>query len=97
VRDDERAAAQYDAMAAAYAADGAENVFNASYERPATIGLLGDVRGKRILEVGCGAGILTEYLVESGADVVELDVSAGDARPRLPTGRPACPPRAGLA
>jgi SAM-dependent methyltransferase len=46
------------------------------YERPATIALLGDVRHKRILEVGCGSGPLTEWLVGQGAAVVACDVSA---------------------
>jgi predicted RNA methylase len=31
----------------------------AYYERPATIGLLGDVRGKRVLDAGCGPGALS--------------------------------------
>lgn len=65
---------QYDAMAAEYAAD--NNTYNAYYERPATIALLGDIRGKNVLDVGCGAGQLTEYLVEHGAKVTASDVSA---------------------
>jgi ubiquinone/menaquinone biosynthesis C-methylase UbiE len=75
VRDGERTAAQYDAMAAAYDADTAHNAFNASYERPATIELLGDVRHRQVLEVGCGAGPLTTWLVDHGAHVTAMDVS----------------------
>jgi len=49
--------------------------FNARYERPATIALLGDVTGRRVLDAGCGPGALTEWLVEHGAAVTALDVS----------------------
>ena len=73
--DGERTARQYDAMAVAYAADNADSAFNAYYERPATISLLGDVEGRRVLEVGCGAGPLTAWLVDQGAAVTAVDVS----------------------
>lgn len=63
-------------MAAAYAADSSQNAFNALYERPATISLLGDVAGRRVLEAGCGPGTLTSWLVERGARVTAFDVSA---------------------
>jgi ubiquinone/menaquinone biosynthesis C-methylase UbiE len=75
VTDGDTAARQYDAMAAEYAADNDEGAYNAYYERPATIALLGGIRGKDVLEVGCGAGPLTEYLVEHGARVTASDVS----------------------
>lgn len=74
--DGDVAARQYDAMAAEYSADNDEGAYNAYYERPATIELLGDVAGLDVLEVGCGAGPLTEYLVEHGAKVTASDVSA---------------------
>lgn len=70
-------AAEYDAMAAAYDAHNAVSGANAYYERPATMALLGDVRGRRVLEVGCGSGRLTQWLVDRGAAVVAFDVSAG--------------------
>jgi ubiquinone/menaquinone biosynthesis C-methylase UbiE len=73
-RGGERAARQYDAMAAEYAADN-DGAYNVYYERPATIALLGDVEGRDVLEVGCGAGQLTEHLVEHGAKVTACDVS----------------------
>jgi 2-polyprenyl-3-methyl-5-hydroxy-6-metoxy-1,4-benzoquinol methylase len=37
--------------------------------------LLGDVRGKRVLDFGCGAGENTALLALRGADVVGIDVS----------------------
>jgi len=75
VKDGERSALQYDAMAAAYAEDNRGNAYNAHYERPATIALLGDVARRRVLEVGCGAGPLTAWLVDQQASVTAIDVS----------------------
>jgi len=75
-RDGDVAGRQYDAMAGEYAADNEDGAYNAYYERPATIALLGDVAGLDVLEVGCGAGPLTAYLVEHGAAVTATDVSA---------------------
>jgi Methylase involved in ubiquinone/menaquinone biosynthesis len=37
--------------------------------------LLGDVRGRRVLEVGCGAGQCGRWLIGQGARVVGLDLS----------------------
>jgi ubiquinone/menaquinone biosynthesis C-methylase UbiE len=75
--DGSRSARQYDAMAVEYSTDNDESAFNAYYERPAMIGLLGDVSGYRVLEVGCGAGPLTAWLVDHGATVTATDVSPG--------------------
>jgi len=36
---------------------------------------LGDVRGKRILDAGCGTGAMTKELAERGAEVVACDIS----------------------
>jgi SAM-dependent methyltransferase len=43
-------------------------------------GLLGDVRGKRVLEVGCGAASCARWLAGQGAQAVGLDISAGMLR-----------------
>ena len=75
MRDGELAAIQYDAMGAAYRAANDEGPFNAYYERPGTIALIGDVTGHRVLEAGCGPGALTIWLVDSGATVTAMDVS----------------------
>ncbi len=39
------------------------------------VGLLGDVSGRRVLEVGCGAGQCSRWLASQGAVVVGVDVS----------------------
>lgn len=75
MRDGEQTALQHDAMAHAYAADNDESAFNAYWERPAVTSLLGEVRGRRVLELGCRAGPLTAWLVEHGAQVTACDVS----------------------
>jgi ubiquinone/menaquinone biosynthesis C-methylase UbiE len=75
VRDGERAASQYDAMSTVYREANDEGAFNAFYERPGTIALLGDVSGLRVLEAGCGPGALTRWLVDNGAIVTAMDVS----------------------
>lgn len=62
-------------MGAAYRAANDEGSFNAYYERPATISLLGNVTGLRVLEAGCGPGALTEWLCDHGASVTAFDVS----------------------
>src|SRR3954471_10997627 len=39
--------------------------------------LLGDVSGRRVLEIGCGSAPCSRWLRTAGADVVGLDLSAG--------------------
>lgn len=51
--------------------------------REQDVHLLGDVRAKRILELGCGAASAGRWLVTQGADVIALDVSAGMLRHAL--------------
>lgn len=70
------ARAPYDAVAREYAVMNQTAPYNALYERPAVISLLGDVAAQRVLDVGCGSGILSAHLVEHGAEVVGFDASA---------------------
>jgi SAM-dependent methyltransferase len=65
----------YDDFAAAYAHDNESNVWNALYERPAALAMLGDVAGLRVLDAGCGAGAHAAALVERGAAVTAVDAS----------------------
>ncbi len=43
-------------------------------------GLLGDFRGRRVLEVGCGAAACSRWLTLQGAHPVSLDISSGMLR-----------------
>jgi 2-polyprenyl-3-methyl-5-hydroxy-6-metoxy-1,4-benzoquinol methylase len=56
------AGAAYDEMAPEYAVDCERNAYNAMYERPATIALLGPVADRDVLDVGCGSGSLAAWL-----------------------------------
>jgi SAM-dependent methyltransferase len=48
--------------------------------REDVVELLGDVRDARVLEIGCGSAPCARWLVERGARVVGLDISAGMLR-----------------
>jgi len=70
----------YDAMAEAYAEAIEENPRSIYYERPAILGLLPDVSGQRVLDAGCGPGVVLDWLLTRGAAVVGIDVSANMLR-----------------
>lgn len=65
----------YESLAAGFAEKVDTKPHNAYYERPATLALLPDVQGLRVLDVGCGPGAYAEWLLDHGAQVVALDVS----------------------
>jgi SAM-dependent methyltransferase len=50
-----------------------KNPVDRDYDRPTILRLAGDITGKRVLELGCAAGVLTAHLVERGADVTAVD------------------------
>ncbi len=66
----------YDSFAEAYSADNETNLVNGHYERPAMLNLVGEVRGRRILDAGCGSGPLAAALHARGAIVTGFDRSA---------------------
>jgi SAM-dependent methyltransferase len=67
--------AQYESFADEYEAHAEVAPYNALYDRPATLRLLGDVRGRRVLDAACGPGIYLEELLSRGAEVEGCDGS----------------------
>lgn len=65
----------YETLAEAYAAAVETKPHNALYERPATLSLLPEMSGKKILDAGCGPGIYSERLIKNGAKVTAIDAS----------------------
>ncbi len=73
----------WDAAAPAYLAEHGSDLGDADFLwcpeglREADARLLGDVAGRRVVEIGCGSAPCARWLAREGADVVALDVSAG--------------------
>lgn len=65
----------YDVMAVQYDADVAQNAINSLYAIPNTLALLPEVKGRQVLDAGCGSGHYTAELVRRGAQVVAVDAS----------------------
>src|SRR5918994_93887 len=65
----------YELLAESYASVVDTKPHNAYYERPATLSLLPEVRGKRVLDAACGPGVYSEWLIARGAEVVAVDAS----------------------
>lgn len=89
----ERVYNDYDRFAQVYARHNEASPFLALYERPAVLALAGDVRGRRVLDAGCGSGTQTAELLRRGASVTGADRSVGLldlARERLGTGVALC-------
>ena len=57
---------QYDAFAGGYAAFAETAPYNALYDRPATLDLIGEVDGLRVLDAACGARLLRGGAAGSG-------------------------------
>ncbi|MYX27439.1 methyltransferase domain-containing protein [Streptomyces sp. SID8381] len=74
------APAPYDGFADTFAAEAAVSAYNALYDRPTLLSLLGDVRGLRVLDVGCGPGLYLEQLAARGAAAIGFDQSADMVR-----------------
>lgn len=65
----------YEKLADAYAAKSESKPHNAYYDRPAVMNLWPDLKGKRVLDAGCGPGVYAEQILKRGAEVVAIDVS----------------------
>jgi SAM-dependent methyltransferase len=66
---------QYDSFAAEYEDHASVAPYNALYDRPATLQLVGDVAGKRVLDAACGPGLYLAELLAQQADVIGCDAS----------------------
>jgi SAM-dependent methyltransferase len=73
----------WDAAAPAYLAEHGHDLGDADFLwcpeglREADVHLLGDVTGRRVLEIGCGSAPCSRWLRSAGAEPVALDVSGG--------------------
>ena len=65
----------YKKLADEYAKRVGTKPHNAYLEMPATLALMPDVSGKRVLDAGCGTGRYTRWLLDQGAEVVGFDGS----------------------
>src|SRR3954463_9385257 len=77
----------YDDMGPVFEAFASESAYNAYYDRPAVLGLAGDVSGLRVLDAGCGPGFYAAALGARGARGAAFDASEAMvalARERLP-------------
>ena len=66
---------QYEAPAENYRRHAADGLWNAHLDRPACLELLGDVKGKRVLDAACGPGFYAAELISRGARVTGFDNS----------------------
>lgn len=71
----EKILAAYEKLADRYDALIDHKPHNAYYDRPNTLALMEEVRGKSILDAGCGPGKYAEILHAQGASVVGFDLS----------------------
>ncbi|HSX28476.1 MAG TPA: class I SAM-dependent methyltransferase [Candidatus Saccharimonadales bacterium] len=56
--------------------DGGDSIYHSLYEKPAMYKLLPDLKGKRVLSLGCGSGEDSHYLKQQGAkSSVGIDIS----------------------
>ena len=71
----EKVIAAYEKMAVRYNELIDHKPHNAYYDRPNTLALLPDVKGKTVLDAACGPGKYAEILIDQGANVIGYDIS----------------------
>jgi len=80
---------QYDTFADEFLDHARDGFYNAHYDRPACLELLGEVAGRDVLDAACGPGLYAGELVARGARVIGLDQSPRMVelcRHRVPSG-----------
>ncbi|MGH3924539.1 MAG: methyltransferase domain-containing protein [Pseudonocardiaceae bacterium] len=80
---------QYEVFAEEFMDHAREGFYNAHYDRPVCLELLGDVAGRRVLDAACGPGLYAEALLARGAQVIGFDQSPRMidlCRQRVPSG-----------
>jgi len=68
-------ATDYDGMAGTYEQHAAESSYNAHYDRPAALELVGEVAGLRVLDAGWGRACTPRSFSPARADLVAVDGS----------------------
>ncbi len=71
----EKILSAYEEMAESYNAMIDYKAHNAFYDRPNTLGLMPEVKGKSILDAACGPGKYAEILISQGANLTGFDIS----------------------
>ncbi len=72
--------AHYEVFAEEFRDHAHDGFYNAHYDRPACLGLLGEVVDQRILDAACGPGLYAGELVRRGARVSGFDQSPAMVR-----------------
>ncbi|MEU6485425.1 class I SAM-dependent methyltransferase [Streptomyces sp. NPDC046887] len=67
----------FDDLAEAYAGSADELPFRRDIEIPSLLTALGDLTGRRVLDLGCGPGLHSRLLARAGAQVTGTDASPG--------------------
>ncbi|MBW3014177.1 class I SAM-dependent methyltransferase, partial [Candidatus Woesearchaeota archaeon] len=52
-----------------------KNFFNSKIDMPAVLSFLKNVKGKKIIDIGCGSGLYTKILRKRGAKMCGMDIS----------------------
>jgi len=52
-----------------------DSIYHSLYEKPAMYDLLPDLKGKKVISIGCGSGEDCDQLQKRGADVTGVDIS----------------------
>jgi SAM-dependent methyltransferase len=71
----EKIYAAYEQIAESYNDKIDHKPHNAYYDRPNTLGLIPEIKGKSILDAACGPGKYAEILIENGAMLTGFDIS----------------------